>query len=579
MRIIKFLIVIILLIPASLKAQESFPDFPMSFYGQATFNNDPMPVGTKIQAYAGSSLKGQVTISEAGLYGYDNPTKIKLVVGDFTGNLTFKYVLVNSVPESGCSGQEYTSGFVSGNSILKNLSFNNTGCGAQLTDTQITPNIFGVATSSNITPQVVVTSPTQSVSIVVNSGTTNPTIDVSELINGGVGTLPAITITSVNANNASVDIPAATIVTSASTTWDGVIAAPTLTTVSIPETSGQTKTFSTAIEVGFTGAKLSFNKAIRLLLPGQASKRAGYVRTGITFTEITNICAVDNQAMGDTLAADGDCKIDVGSDLVIWTKHFTSFATYTQTTTFVPAPSSGGGGSGGESIIYCSSVTYSSWQPCIGNQQFRTVLTQIPNACILTTRQQLELSRVCQQASSTDSIVDSATSTDSVSDIISTTNSDLIKVIEKKVLGVKVADVIAEEKKLISKIDIKLSNRLSGNILLQVEKNGEAWYIYPNDKKKYYLGRPADAFSIMRNLGLGIKHSELAGYLNTKFPSRLSGKILLDVEKNGEAYYVNPKDLKGYFLNRPTDAFKIMREFGLGITNINIRKIDVGEID
>jgi S1-C subfamily serine protease len=138
--------------------------------------------------------------------------------------------------------------------------------------------------------------------------------------------------------------------------------------------------------------------------------------------------------------------------------------------------------------------------------------------------------------------------------------------------------VIAEEKLLTTKIDSNLSSRVSGVILLQVEKNGEGWYVYPDNKKKYYLGRPADAFSIMRNLGLGIKHSELSIYLNSKFPSRLSGKILLDVEQNGEAYYVNPKDLKGYYLNRPADAFKIMREFGLGITNTDIRKIDVGEI-
>ncbi|MBU4455138.1 serine protease [Patescibacteria group bacterium] len=134
------------------------------------------------------------------------------------------------------------------------------------------------------------------------------------------------------------------------------------------------------------------------------------------------------------------------------------------------------------------------------------------------------------------------------------------------------------EKKQVTKIDNSLSKRVSGNILLQVEKSGEGWYVYPDDKKKYYLGRPADAFSIMRNLGLGIKHSELENYLNTKFPSRLSGKIMLDVEQNGEAYYINPKNLKGYFLNRPADAFSIMRELGLGITNSDVRKIDVGEI-
>ncbi|MCK5062191.1 hypothetical protein KAR28_06635 [Candidatus Parcubacteria bacterium] len=54
---------------------------------------------------------------------------------------------------------------------------------------------------------------------------------------------------------------------------------------------------------------------------------------------------------------------------------------------------------------------------------------------------------------------------------------------------------------------------------------------------------------------------------------------MLDVEQNGEAYYIYPDNLKGYYLNRPDDAFKIMRELGLGITNSDIRKIDVGEIE
>ncbi|MCK5459529.1 right-handed parallel beta-helix repeat-containing protein [Candidatus Parcubacteria bacterium] len=139
--------------------------------------------------------------------------------------------------------------------------------------------------------------------------------------------------------------------------------------------------------------------------------------------------------------------------------------------------------------------------------------------------------------------------------------------------------VIQEEKSLITKIDKNLSKRMSGKILLQVEKNGEGWYVSPDNQKKYYLGRPADAFSIMRNLGLGIKHSELNNYINSTFPSRLSGKIMLDVEQNGEAYYINPNNLKGYYLNRPSDAFRIMRELGLGITNSDVRKIDIGEVE
>ena len=43
------------------------------------------------------------------------------------------------------------------------------------------------------------------------------------------------------------------------------------------------------------------------------------------------------------------------------------------------------------------------------------------------------------------------------------------------------------------------------------------------------------------------------------------------------AYYVNPLNLKMYYLGRPADAFSVMRSLGLGITNANLRQIEVKE--
>jgi len=54
-----------------------------------------------------------------------------------------------------------------------------------------------------------------------------------------------------------------------------------------------------------------------------------------------------------------------------------------------------------------------------------------------------------------------------------------------------------------------MAERLSGRILLQVEQNGEAWYVNPVDGKRYSMGRPQDAFNLMRELGLGITDSDL----------------------------------------------------------------------
>lgn len=44
----------------------------------------------------------------------------------------------------------------------------------------------------------------------------------------------------------------------------------------------------------------------------------------------------------------------------------------------------------------------------------------------------------------------------------------------------------------------ELANRLAGQILLQVEQHGEAWYIDPETTQRYFLGRAADAYALMR---------------------------------------------------------------------------------
>ncbi|MEK7122927.1 MAG: hypothetical protein AAB855_03665 [Patescibacteria group bacterium] len=126
-----------------------------------------------------------------------------------------------------------------------------------------------------------------------------------------------------------------------------------------------------------------------------------------------------------------------------------------------------------------------------------------------------------------------------------------------------------------------LSERLSGRILLQVERNGEGWYVEPSADSRAFLGRPADAFRIMRELGLGITNGDLDRIAtsgektvsNPSFTERLAGKILLQVQANGEAWYVDPIELKRTYLGRPADAFSIMRSKGLGISNADLEKI------
>jgi len=123
--------------------------------------------------------------------------------------------------------------------------------------------------------------------------------------------------------------------------------------------------------------------------------------------------------------------------------------------------------------------------------------------------------------------------------------------------------------------DESLSKRLSGKILIQTEKNGEAWYVNPNTYKRTYLKDGIAAFNIMRKYGLGITNEDFVKLQNSdiKMLERLKGKIVLKVQENGEAYYINPTDTKLYYLKDGPAAYNIMRNLGLGITNDNLSRI------
>lgn len=117
-----------------------------------------------------------------------------------------------------------------------------------------------------------------------------------------------------------------------------------------------------------------------------------------------------------------------------------------------------------------------------------------------------------------------------------------------------------------------ITERLLGRIVLRVEQSGEAWYIEPQSREALYLGRPSDAFAVMKSYGLGISEKDFNSF-SRYAPQKFSGRILLQVEQSGEAWYVNPSDLKMHFLGRPHDAFVVMKNLGLGISDEDLQLI------
>lgn len=133
-----------------------------------------------------------------------------------------------------------------------------------------------------------------------------------------------------------------------------------------------------------------------------------------------------------------------------------------------------------------------------------------------------------------------------------------------------------------------------GSILLDVERNGEAYYIFQG--YKYYLGRPAQAFEIMRRLSLGISEDsyhaglkqvndiwQIYRVVDSRLYPHIQGRIILRPQANGEAYYVTPNLAmsNGYsaeYLGRPYDAFQIMTKYGQGVHSVFIDLIPSGSL-
>lgn len=195
-------------------------------------------------------------------------------------------------------------------------------------------------------------------------------------------------------------------------------------------------------------------------------------------------------------------------------------------------------------------------------------------------------------------------------------------------------DFVVKEASEVKQVDDRLVQRLRGRILLQVENRGEAWYLDPVTDDKFYLKNGLAAYNMFRRAGLGITNNDLAkipvgfidyddtdsdddgltdlleealgtdpndsdsdddGYddktevmeqynprgidrqgIDNALINRLKGRILLQVEDRGQAWYINPVDGKRYLLSNGDQAYRILRNLSLGIKNSDLRKISVG---
>jgi hypothetical protein len=135
-------------------------------------------------------------------------------------------------------------------------------------------------------------------------------------------------------------------------------------------------------------------------------------------------------------------------------------------------------------------------------------------------------------------------------------------------------------------VDYVLVNKMKGRMLLQVQSVGEIWYVSPVTGKRYQATK-TNALPLFRSLALGISNANLAKIplynapttkANWTFRAGVKGRLLLAVDDYGRVWYVHPD----YLWRREVTKENIMtlfRAYSLGITNANLAKIPIGNVN
>lgn len=123
-----YLFILILITIPSISLASSLPKFPMAFYGNVTINGKNAPEGTIIRAYCArhaDTVFGQSTVDSSGNYGYIDSLSKKLLVGECSGEIIFRFEtpsILKGVESTGTTTLSYP-GFEEGLVLNKDLAF------------------------------------------------------------------------------------------------------------------------------------------------------------------------------------------------------------------------------------------------------------------------------------------------------------------------------------------------------------------------------------------------------------------------------------------------------------------------
>lgn len=129
-----------------------------------------------------------------------------------------------------------------------------------------------------------------------------------------------------------------------------------------------------------------------------------------------------------------------------------------------------------------------------------------------------------------------------------------------------------------------VSQTYAGSIITSADElDQNYWYIDPDTNKRFLLKDGKSVSHLLKNFGQGISNQSLNSILSKennenvdyKLSFEMRGKFLLQVEANGEAWYVNPLDNNRYFIANGKEGLETLKQLSLEIRADKLNSIAI----
>jgi carboxyl-terminal processing protease len=132
----------------------------------------------------------------------------------------------------------------------------------------------------------------------------------------------------------------------------------------------------------------------------------------------------------------------------------------------------------------------------------------------------------------------------------------------------------------------EITNRYAGNFVIEnLNLEERLWYVEPESKERYQIKDGVSITRLLKTFGQGIDDQTLSliatstNSVNVDYnlSHKFNGQILIQIEQNGEAWYINPLDDYRYKIDNGKTGLEAAKNLALDISAAKLKKIPIAD--